>query len=184
MITPALALSSNLVLSNRTLFVSRIASIVPVSSQVDTSCVRTRAPIPIISLLDVPVVGEPLTLSAIDSVDLDGRIVRYQWSVGTEQGAAATLTITPSAVGPLQVHLLVVDDFGLGANATLELDVRDSPPPTAKSSQRVLDASLFGPGLGLLLLLCALLGALGIALSLELLRRRTIENSPPRQRHL
>ncbi len=139
-----------------------------------------RPPIPVITVSSAPVIGVPLTLSGAQSTDLDGTIRRYEWRVGSVTGQCQTLTLTPSDVGPMVVHLLVVDDFGLGANASIELQVLDSVPVDAGKERHVLDSSVLGSGIGLLLLVVTLLAAAAVAVLLELTRRRHAA-SPPQQ---
>jgi len=77
--------------------------------------------------------GTAVWLDGGESVDPDGKLVAYEWSIRTPDGreiepndpSAVSTTFTASTVGRYEVTLTVTDDHGVARSDTLYVDVAD-----------------------------------------------------------
>ncbi|MEA2227916.1 MAG: hypothetical protein QOF04_1546, partial [Solirubrobacteraceae bacterium] len=104
------------------------------SAQTLVITVRTLPPVASFTVSPAPpVIGSPATLSAIASLDLDGRIARYEWDLDgdgtyeTDGAAAATVQHVFTAAGPIAVRLRVTDDSGAQAEKTVSVSPNRAP---------------------------------------------------------
>ncbi len=79
-----------------------------------------------------PTLGEPVVLNAQASSDADGRIVSYQWDLG-DGGVASGVRVIHRywRAGKFLVTLIVIDDRGMSASLTKDIQVFDQKPPVA-----------------------------------------------------
>lgn len=95
---------------------------------------------PIASFTALPTQGKaPLTvtLDATASDDLDGTIVKYDWSVNGQPTSPTDAKITLDTAGTHTVELTVTDDGGLTAKAQEIVEVDENQPPTASFTASV-----------------------------------------------
>jgi chitodextrinase len=75
-------------------------------------------------------VGSTLTLDGGDSVDPDGTIESYRWTVGDRTRSGSTAEVTFETPGTVDVSLTVTDDDGAADTRTRTIEVReDNVPP-------------------------------------------------------
>jgi hypothetical protein len=96
--------------------------------------VRTLPPMATFTVSPAPpVVGSTATLSALGSLDLDGRIARYEWDLDgdgtyeTNGASAPTVQHVFTAAGPIAVRLRVTDDSGAQAEKTVSVSPNRAP---------------------------------------------------------
>lgn len=87
-----------------------------------------------------------VTLSASDSLDLDGDELRYTWrtSDGAVLGTGATLTTTIEALGQHTLELEAADPAGAVGRASVGVVVGNTPPQVTLSGLR--DGGFYDPG--------------------------------------
>ena len=96
--------------------------------------------------------GLTLTLSAVNTSDIDGNIASYHWSIQGNNYDGPEVSITLPEAGDLEATLQVTDDFGLSSELTQSFTVTGAAntPPEAildtlieKNFVRLLAASSF-----------------------------------------
>lgn len=78
-----------------------------------------------------PRAGDVVTLSASDSVDEDGDVVAYNWSIDGRSSEGETVTYDASSAGEIRVTLRVSDDDGSVDETTRLVAVGENRPPVA-----------------------------------------------------
>ena len=86
-------------------------------------------------------IGQSVILDGSNSMDLDGYIVQYQWSVDNYiLGYEKKLKITPDSVGKFEIKLTVTDNDDLSSQDSFTLTVIDDyTPPSPSPNPPVFD---------------------------------------------